>query len=69
MNGAFAVRRIVGELHVSVSDEEAVLAVLRKLRKGAWSKMPNDKRALVAHLAIEAHHANMKLYRSVMGGF
>ena len=63
------VRNIVGRLHVGRTDQDVVLFVVGKVKASAWKKMTAKEQALVVWTAIECHHENQELYRSVMRGF
>ena len=60
-----AIRRLVGNLHVSVSNVSVAKTWLKKARKH-----PKETRKEVARYAVACHVENRNLYRFVMrGGF
>jgi hypothetical protein len=61
------VHQIVDRLHVSAADDEAVQAVKKGMKKGAWDKLDAETRAQLEHDAVAVHRANRQQYAWVMG--
>ena len=62
------IRNVVGRLHVGTPDREVVDYVISRLKKGAWEALTPQQQQHLVVTALEEHHENIDLYRSVMGG-
>lgn len=67
-HGNYQIARIVGEVHVGLTDDEVIRHVRGRLRPGAWEQMPKQLRRMFTCEVLRVHHANQKLYRDVMRG-
>lgn len=67
-HGNGMIRWSVGNLHVSLTPDEAVEAEKAKFKKGFWETMsPASQRSFECEVK-RVHAENQKLYREVMGG-
>jgi len=62
------VQSIVGRLHVGTPDSEVVEYVLSRFQVGAWERLTPQQQHTVVLTAIEKHHENQALYKSILRG-
>ena len=64
------IEQIVGRIHVSCSDFEAIRYVVSRMKQGrrTFLAMKREHRRRILETVAQTHRANRELYRQVMGG-
>ena len=61
--------QLLGKLHVSKSNYEAIKYILSKLNKKKFFALPREERKKLYREVIRIHESNFKTYCHVMGGY
>ena len=59
---------LLGKLHISKSNYDAIKYIVSKLNKKKFYKLPREERKKLYSEVIRIHESNFKTYCFVMGG-
>ena len=67
-DAARIIRKIVGKQNVEATSQDCLVAVRRKLDKGAWDALKPAEQAALAFFVARTHRQNQRLFYAVAKG-